>query len=299
MTEITRAKFNGLQAIELRTAALRLVAISQFGPRIAHLSTPRGQNLLLWIPGKYTRGKWDLRGGHRAWVTRPGADENEDTYVPDNDRCDVELLENGFRLTGAESPINRTRRGFTVRAVDADRLEIDNFVVNNSDMLYSGGMWALTCTVPGKGTKYGVTVGNGTEWDTFSMVMFRRWGGHGVGGFPDKQIQVGKDMLVVTPRGIENKRMLQSHHGIIAMSDPSREVTFAKKVPSTGGPYPLNSNIAIYIGPKNFMVEMETMGAETTLRPSEQLIHRETWVLKPGAVPLTSAKRLTDLFIEP
>lgn len=296
MTKISRIKFNGLQAIELTTPAIRLVAIHQFGPRIAHLSVAGGKNLLLWTPGKYTRGDWDLRGGHRVWTTRPGADENEDTYVPDNGRCEIEITDTGFRLTGSESPINRIRRGFSVRMVDDQRFEVDHFAINTGDMLYSGGMWALTCTVPGKGTKYGVTLGDGSEWDAFNMVLFRRWGGHGQGGFGDQQIKVGNDLLVITPQGIENKRMLHSHHGIIAMSDPSRNLTFAKKVSSEQGQYPLNCNIAFYIGPKNFMVEMETMGAEKTLRPGERLHHRETWVLKPGAVPLTKADRLTELF---
>ena len=295
--KISQINFQGAKALELLTADLRLVAVYQFGPRIAFFGRPKGPNLLLWKPGQYKRGTWDLRGGHRVWVTRPGADENEDTYATDNGRCEVEILDDGFRLVGAENPANRTRRGFSVKVRASDTLDVDNFLSNTGDMLYSGGVWTLTCTVPAKGTRYGVPIGDGSEWNAYRMVNFHRWAGHGQGGFNDKQIVAGKDLLVITPRGLENKRMLESHHGIIAMSDPARSVTFAKKVAhDISAPTPLGCNIAFYIGPKNFMVEMETMGAERTLRPGDSLHHTEKWVLRPGAVKLDRAASLLELF---
>jgi hypothetical protein len=297
MTSITYTTLHGAHALELRTSALRLIAVYEYGPRVAHLSTTGGKNLLLWKPGKYKRGDWDLRGGHRAWVTRPGADECEDTYATDNGKCEVEVFRDGFRLIGAENKTNHTRRGFAVKVLAADKLEVDNFVINTGDLLYSGGLWALTCTVPAKGTRYAIPLGDASEWNTFSMVYFHRWAGHGQGGFADRQITVRGDLLTIEPRGIENKRMVQSHHGIIAMSDPSRQVTFAKRVAGeTGGQYPLHCNLAFYIGPKNFMVELESMGAEKPLRPGSFLHHPEIWVLKPGAVPLQRAERLVELF---
>lgn len=297
MTSITNTKFHGAHALTLTTDKVQLVAVYEYGPRIAHFSARGGSNLLLWKPGKYKRGQWDLRGGHRVWVTRPGADENEDTYATDNGKCEVEIFQDGFRIIGTENPANRTRRGFSVKVLAADKLEVDNFLINTGDMLYSGGLWALTCTVPGKGTRYGIPVGDGSEWNAFSMVNFHRWAGHGQGGFGDKQIAIHGDLMTVDPRGLENKRMVQSHHGIIVMSDPSRRLTFAKRVAyDPAAHHPLNCNIAFYIGPKNFMVEMETMGGEKTLKPGGYLHHPEIWVLKPGAVPLKKAAQLVELF---
>lgn len=297
MPTIRTIQFEGLNAVELRTPALRLVAVTDWGPRIAFLGKSDAENILLWQPKKYTRGEWDLRGGHRVWVTRPGADESEDAYATDNAPCHVALAEDGFCLTGAENPVNRTRRGFRISIMSPDTIRVDNFVTNTGDMLYSGGVWALTCTVPGKGGTYAIPLGDGTEWDAFGMVFFRRWGGHGVGGFDDPQFQIKNDVLSILPQGKENKRMIQSRHGIIALSDTQRNLTFAKRAPlHEGQPYPLNTNMAVYIGPDNFMVEMETMGHERTLRPGETLHHVETWVLKDGATPLSSAGKLVSLF---
>ncbi len=40
-----------LDAIELRTPALRVVALTAKGPRLAFWGRPGGDNLLLWKPG--------------------------------------------------------------------------------------------------------------------------------------------------------------------------------------------------------------------------------------------------------
>ncbi len=288
--KVSQVVFEGRHGVEILTDEMRLVAVAELGPRIAFFGQPGGDNLLLWEPGKHTRGEWDLRGGHRVWVTRPGADECEDTYATDNEPCEVAMFGNGFCLTSRPNPVNQTRRGMSVKLLGPKSVQVDNFVLNAGPMLYSGGVWALTCTVPTAGTQYAIPVGDGSSWDAFTMVCFREWAGHGQGGFNDPQIRIDNDLLVIDPRGVENKRMVQSQAGIIAMSDPGRGVTFAKKVDyRRGGNYPLNTNIAFYIGPDNFMVEMETMGPEETLKPGEDLIHREIWRLEKGAVELSTA----------
>jgi len=296
--KVSDTTFEGEAAVELVTDALRLVAVTARGPRVAFLGRPGGENLLLWKPGEYTRGDWDLSGGHRVWVTRPGADECDETYSPDNGPVELAVGGDGvgFTLTGAEDPFNRTCRGFSVRALSPERLEVDNFVTNTGEMLYSGGVWGLTCTVPGEGTRYGIPLGDGGEWDCFSMLMFRRWAGHD-GGYADGQIAIGDDMLIVDPAGRENKRMLQAQRGVIAMSDPSRSLTFAKKVSyARGAQYPQGCNMAFYVGPSNFMVEMETMGSEVTLTPGETAHNVETWALAEGADALDDVGRLVGLF---
>ncbi len=295
--QIQKTKFQGLDAIEICTSKLRLAAVTEFGPRIACFGPGAGTNLLLWKPEQYTRGDWDLRGGHRVWVTRPGADECEDTYAVDNGVCDVEVFENGFCAVGAENPANRTRRGIRVEVVAEDKLRVDNFLINTGDMLYSGGIWALTCTVPTPGTRYAVPVGDRSSWDSFNMVFFREWAGHGKGGFNDPQIKILEDLVLITPAGVENKRALMSHSGIIGMSDPTCDITFAKQVNLVpAGHYPMGTNIAFYIGPDNFMVEMETMGYEQTLKPGASLHHVETWVLRNGAASFNNAEELLAMF---
>lgn len=289
--------FNGASAVRISTGKLDLAAVTDYGPRIAHFGPTDGENLLLWAPGKYGREGWDLRGGHRVWATRPLADENEDTYATDNEPCDVHISGDSVIITGAMNPQNHTRRGLQITVLDEECVEVDNFIVNEGPMLYSGGVWALTCTLPKSDAEYAVPIGDGSSWDAFTLVSFREWAAHGQGGFADDQITITGDLVKLRPRGIENKRALQGHAGIIAMSSPERTLTFAKKADyDPAGQYPLNTNIAFYIGPDNFMVEMETMGPECTIKPGQELHHIETWVLKNEATAFDNADLVKALF---
>ena len=291
---VQKISFAGLDAVELRTSRVRIVALTAKGPRIAFFGRPGGDNLLLWAPGKYGRGAWDLMGGHRLWAARPGADEAEETYATDNEPCTVRLAAHGFTVTGALDPVQKIRRGFTVTEIGDGRVVIDHFLRNESDMLWSGGLWTLTCTVPSKKSTYTLPLGDGSSWDYATIVAFRTWGGgHGGVGFDDPQFGFTKDAMVLTPSGRENKRMLKADAGIIAWHDAARKLLFAKHatyVPE--GNYPLGTNLALYVGPANFMVEMETMGTFATLKPGATIDHRETWLLADAkTAPTPSALR--------
>ncbi len=294
---IQRVKFEGLDAIELRTPSFRLVAITAKGPRVAFWGRPGGDNLLYWAPGKHRRGEWDLMGGHRLWVARPGADEAEETYAADNQPCKVETSADSFTVTGALDPMQKIRRGIKVTVLSVDCVALDHFVRNESDMLWSGGLWALTCTVPAKGATYIVPLGDGSSWDHATVVAFRTWGGgHGGVGFNDPQFEFTDDALMLNPSGRENKRMLRADAGIIALHDPAQKLLFAKcSVYQPDGSYPLGTNLALYVGPKNFMVEMETMGPAATLKPGRTLTHRESWLLA-DAKSAPAANSLRGLF---
>ena len=57
--------FDGFRSVEVITNSIRLVIITDFGPRIVFWGRPDRENLLLWAPGKYFRKKWELYGGRR------------------------------------------------------------------------------------------------------------------------------------------------------------------------------------------------------------------------------------------
>ncbi len=123
------------------------------GPRIAFFGRPGGENLLLWGPGKYKRKDWELMGGHRLWITRPGADEAEETYSPDNQSSDVSLDTTSFTVTAAMDPGHLTRRGFTITAVAPEQPERRKAPVSNElqkqtevrdlmELIRTSTMWA-------------------------------------------------------------------------------------------------------------------------------------------------------------
>jgi hypothetical protein len=290
-----KTEFNGRKSVEIITDSIHMVLTTDFGPRIVFWGRPRGENLLVWAPGKFTRGKWDLLGGHRVWASRPLGDECEETYRIDDRPCDVEEIDSGWKVTAPVDPYNNTRRGIAVRVVDDNRVEVDNFLTNAGDMLFSGGVWAITSTIPAGRTEYGIPLGDDSLWNYCTIVMYRQWDEH-TGSFNDPQFSFTPDMMLVHPGGKENKRCIQADKGIIAMHDPDRGVLFVKKVSyDRTRQYPYSCNMAVYIAPGNAMVEMETMGPEQMLKPGETIHNKETWLLESSDLKLES-KVLESLF---
>ena len=163
--------FEGHKAIELTTKKARLVITTDTGPRIAFFGKSDGENLLFWDKKELGRGDWKLRGGHRVWPAKPGPDESEDSYRPDNGPCKVEEKDGWLYVRGEKDTVTGTRRDIGVKVETDNRLQVDSVIANESEMLYSCSTWALTCTLPRKGTRYGVPLGDGSEWDGFRVVL--------------------------------------------------------------------------------------------------------------------------------
>lgn len=297
MTALRKIKFQGERALELRPGDVRLIATTSRGPRVAFLGRDGGENLLYWAPGRHRHGKWDLLGGHRVWLTRPGADEAEETYAPDNAACDVQTSRRGFTLTQPIDPRSRVVRSLEVREERSGRFVLEHRVTNTGDMLWSGGLWGLTCTRPTPTSTYVIPLSDGTTWDTATMTFFKAWGGSHTGSYDDPQFQMAGDAVHVRALGAENKRAFRAAPGIVALHDPQRDVLFAKHAAwQRGANYPMESNLAIYTGEDSFMVEMETMSPLVTLKPGETLTHVETWILSAATRTVPSAARLQALF---
>jgi hypothetical protein len=280
-TTIRRTAHAGLAAVEIRHGGQRLVAVHEVGPRIAWYGRDGGDNLLYWDErGEHARGAWSLRGGHRLWVTRPGADESEETYGSDDAPCTVTVRGAVVTLT---APPDRQRIERSLRITPAGGgFALEHRLRNAGDMLWSGGAWALTCTRPRAGTRYGVPLGAPDGWDVVHLVVPRRWGGGHSSMVADPQIAFHEHAIGLRPRGIETKRMLRCRPSMLGMSDPRAGVAFVKRSRFDGdGCYPLACNLAFYVGPRSFMVELETMSPQRVLAPGALLVHDERWTLGP------------------
>lgn len=284
--KIKPVTFDNLSAVEIKTARARMVIVTEIGPRIAHLSAISGKtetrNLMFWdSPRKYKRGEWLLRGGHRVWGTRPLADESEECYVADNAPCKVRVGAKGVTVVAPTMDVHGVRKSVAVKVLDDATFSVESAVANRSDMLWSGGAWSLTATLPTKGCTYGIPLGDGSDWDLFAIVIPKAWGGHGA-PVNDPAVTFTEHNMIFSPRGKETKRMIQAPQGLIGMTDPAAKISFLKHSPyDRDGRYPMNCNLAFYNGPGNFMTEMESMGAERTLRPGETARNVETWALRP------------------
>ncbi len=274
--------FDGFEAVQILTAKARLVLVTSMGPRVAWFGAAKGRNLLFWDERrKYKRKEWHLMGGHRVWALRPGADESEESYMDDNAACEVSIRKNKVTATSPAHPAFALRKSIAVEVLDDDTFQVTSGIHNDSPMLWSGGTWGLTATLPQRGVTYGVPLGDGSPWDMVTLVVPKRWGGGNTSKVTDKGVKLTEDCLVYTPSGIISKRAVGAPQGVIGMTDVKEGLSFVKKhAYDPTRVYPMNANIAYYNGRGNFMVEMESMGPLVTVPPGASNFLEETWMLR-------------------
>lgn len=279
MVELREIEHAGHRGLELCDAGARLIVLTSIGPRIAWFGWRDRENLLYWdAAGEHRRGAWRLYGGHRLWITRPRADESEEIYGPDNAPCRIEPIADGVRVSAPPSALT-LEKSLAITARDGC-FRIEHRLHNAGDLLWSGGAWALTCTSPRDDTVYRIPLGGGPPgWDVTTIVIPTRWGGTHTSRLDDPQITLTADAMEIRAREDEAKRMVLAPHGRMEMRDPERGLFCKHAAFDPDGEYPLGTNLAVYLGPRRFMVELETMSPLRTLWPGATLSHVETWTL--------------------
>ena len=256
----TQTRFDGLDALTFCQGQWRITAVSEMGPRIAFLG--EDENLLYWRKDGMVRGDWRLHGGHRVWLTRPMADESEDTYLSDNAPCAVRLDGDILTLTAPAHPVHRLERGFTIEPLEEGRFRVTSFVKNTGELIYSGGVWAPTCVVP-DGRELRIPLGQeGTSWDLVKVVIPRVFAGNTL-ALDDPQVRFEQNDLVLRPAGKVCKRCAWAPQGRVELHWP-----------------PLDGcNVAVFAGEGNWMAELETYGPEQPILPGQTVAHTEIWEL--------------------
>ena len=275
-----RILWDGLDAYEIKTDAWRMIVVAGCGPRIAFLGKIGGENILYWQNDQVSRGAWRLRGGHRVWITRPMADESEDTYLPDNEPCAVALTQSGIVLTAPRHPVNQLSRGMDIECLSDCKFRVTNFVRNDGDLIYSGGVWSPTCIDP-NGKQFRIPLGQeNVTWDIVKIVVPRIFAGN-VTSLEDPQVRYENNDMLLTPMGTVCKRCATAPKGALEMNWPEKGIRFTKQsVYDPHARYPLDGcNVAVFLGKDNWMAEMETFGKEQAIIPGQTAENTEYWSL--------------------
>ena len=222
--------FDGLACVTLYTGRMRLVLVTGAGPRIAYLGaglrrrTSCTGRRTVWFGGREP----GLGGPHRVWLTRPMADESEDTYAGDCEPCRVDREEDGVTVTAPPHPFTRLERGIRVRVLGETSFEVANFIKNTGPLVYSGGVWSPTCVNP-KGRTFYVPLGDeGASWDMVRIVVPRVFAGN-VTQVEDPQVTFEGNDMVVRSMGRVTKRCVGAPKGEVSMLWPEEKLKFTKK----------------------------------------------------------------------
>jgi hypothetical protein len=273
---IKQIKFDGFDAVEISTSVLKVVLIYEIGPRIAYFGKTGGENLLYWDKDAMIRNGWKLYGGHRVWLTRPYADESEDTYLPDNARCSIKLSETAAVAVAPAHPVNCLEKGMEVEIISENRIRVRNFIKNAGGLICSGGVWSPTCVIP-DGKQIVIPLGDDNAcWDIVRIVIPRVFAGNNTTLEDDQAAFIGND-LVVTPKGRTLKRCCCAPKGKILLR--CNGYVFEKYAPYNRLlRYPFEGcNTACFVGKDNFMAELETFGGESEIIPGAVIDNTEFW----------------------
>lgn len=257
-----------------------------YGPRIIWFGKVGRDNLLYFDASAYERSGWKLYGGHRVWLTRPLADESEDTYQADNNPCHYDMDDKEL-IIWSDKNRNGIILGMRIKLLEKGRFSVTNFIRNAGELIYSAGVWSPTCILPRPDMRFAVSIGSDDTWDLIHMTIPRRFAGNTV-LINDPQISFNEHFMLVEPKGIVAKRCLYSAKGKLVMTWPSEKLTFIKSVKSVrNGNYQSSGcNTAIFVGQDNFMVELESYGEEKAIYPSEVIEHEEIWSLYNESISL-------------
>ncbi len=277
--QVNHISFDGLDAVEIFTNTLRLVMVVGAGPRIAFLGRlGSDNNILYWDKNGAQNGDWKLLGGHRVWITRPGADESVDTYAEDNVPCTLQVDENTIVATAPVHPFTQLQRGIEVEPLADGSLRVTNFIKNCGSLIYSGGVWSPTCINP-RGKVLRIPLGEeNTTWDIVTVVTPRIFAGNVV-RLDDPQVTYEGMDMVIRSQGHVTKRCAVAPKGMVAMEWPEENLCFCKHAEySPQASYPLGGcNVALFVGEDNWMGELETFGPEKSIRPGETVCNTELW----------------------
>jgi hypothetical protein len=279
--ETSKITYDGFEALQISTAKAKMVLVYGSGPRIAYFGTNE-DNFFYWDKDAVKNKDWRLRGGHRVWITRPMADESVDAYMADNEACDLQIEGNVITATSPPNEIFAISRGMRIEVLSDTVFKVVNFVKNEGNLIYSGGVWSPTCINP-DGKKVVIPLGEDTTWDIVKIVIPRKFAGNTV-LLNDPQVTFSEEAMTVVPEGIVSKRCVKAPQGKISAVWEEKSLTFTKhSAYISNGNYPNDGcNIAVFVGLDNWMVELETFGVDQPIIPGQTVFNEETWELEIG-----------------
>ena len=286
MIQIKKVEFSGgRNCYECRLGDTRLIITADFGPRIISFSAGSGPNILFVDEGRRMgNGKWLLYGGHRLWI----APETALTYAPDNDPCRVRIDGGSITITAFDQSLG-LEKSLTVSGRNGDFV-LTHTVVNRSDTLVTGAIWALTCVTP-RATVF-FPWGTGGDWDLKKVVYWKKWMNHTTNA-SGSQFAPTDDLFLIRPDGSEGKVGTSGREGFIGATGDG--FTFVKRFDRHPAAVYPDEDCAVQCYTCADFVELETLSPLVTFFPNAPVVHEEQWILRDTVVDPEDGRAVRSL----
>lgn len=263
----------------LTNGDVELIMTADVGPRVMRYAYVGGDNLFLEIEselGGVNEPTWKLRGGSRLWVGPE--DDSPRTYAVDNSPCEVHKVGGVLTVTSPVEPASGLQKRISLKvARKGSKVEVTHSLHNAGRKAQLLAPWVLAMMRPG---------------------------GVGITGFPPRGthpevLQPTNPLVMWAFSDLSDKRWRYTQKYLILKQDPKqrspqklghfnpktwgaylwRDTLFLKQYtadpaqtyPDMGCSYETFTNADV--------LEIETLGPLTKLKPGDWLHHTEHWSL--------------------
>ena len=133
-------KWKNWDAVQCSAGKADLIIGISAGPRILSFTYDSGENILYEDYTGFNVGEWRIYGGHRFTI----APENDDSYYPDNDQCEVIIGDTALHIS-AKQRLNGLLLSLVISELPEGCFTIDHVLLNNGSTSWQGALWAITC----------------------------------------------------------------------------------------------------------------------------------------------------------
>lgn len=260
-----------------------LVVTGDVGPRIMRYGFIGGQNLFKVFEdqaGKSGEPVWQLRGGHRIWLAPEDA---ERTYAPDNEAVDIEVHGGMLTATQPVEPSTGLQKQIAVKLAPAGTaVEVIHRMKNSLPFAIRIAPWAVTMLAPGGTAVTGfpprarhedvLAPSNPLVMWAFTDLRDRRW------TFLEKYLVLRHDPREAahTKLGHFNENTWGAYLLGSDLFVKRYRADATKTYPDMGCSYETFASAD--------MLEIETLGPLTEVKPDAWIEHVEHWSLHRGVI---------------
>ncbi|WP_040196540.1 hypothetical protein [Candidatus Soleaferrea massiliensis] len=296
------------KCVKMENEFAELYVTVDVGPRAVHYALKGKENMLFNDDNEavnnfgpeydetfFEGARWHIYGGHRLWLS---PEKNPDTYYPDNDPVEYEILENGAVFIPKPQIHNNIqyKLTYTLDAASA-RVTLKQEVRNLSRETIRRALWGITVM-----DKEGVEIIPQPTKDT-GLLANRVLAVWAYSDLSDERIKFGKEYITLKqdPQAASNFKIgINNEKGWVAYANKGCVFKVQYDV-NEQGDYP-DYGVSLETYTSNLILEVETLGELHDIEPDGTACHIEHWDLKPVEfMPVhgdeSSVKRFVETYL--
>lgn len=271
--------------LRLSNGSVELVGTTGVGPRVLSCGFADGENLFFTDPDQEPmpgQAPFTIYGGHRLWHA---PEDEERTYVPDNEPIEWESIDDGVRLVQPTEAETGIQKSVSLRlAADEPVVEVTHELSNEGRWPVELAPWAISVMRAGGRAVVPLSRGEDALLPDRSVALWP------YDSLADDRLSLDDETILVDQDSEGDGRFKIGATGAdewaaYVVDGTGFVKTFAYDADAT---YP-DRGSAVEVYTDDSVLELETLGPMRELAPGESAVHSETWRLVADVTGETAA----------